>query len=1130
MAGQYRFKDSCGNIVAQISASADGTISFSGSTANFSQINSINLGSTTITGTADNSNTLNGYSASAFVFTSSFNPFSSSVSSQLTTLQTVSGSNIGRLNSLESKSSSVDISITNINTFTSSTSARLNSIETISASNLSRIGSLETISASNISRINSLETVSASNISRLNSLENKTGSLATTGSNIYKADQTITGSLYISQNLVVQGSSSIQYISQSTLNIGTNLITVNSVNPSSRFSGLAAIDSGSSPQVSGSLLFDSVDNEWIFVHQIVSGAALTSSIMITGPETYNNLGNETRLSTNIIPKVQSGFHIVDSCIVDDGTTTCVKNNLIGTGTITGTTTYSSTISCSPIGCFGTACATSFIGGTMSGTTNYASTIACSPIGCFGTSCAGAFVGGTLSGTTLYGSTAVCSPSILSSGTVCSTGNACFGGNNIIGGKIGIGTSTPCLQFTVYNSTTGDGVGGIRIDRACNVNTEANIQFSTAGNIKWWLQLNNDSTDNLYVFDNVGGTVRTSWLPNGNVGINTACPTSILHVYCDYDVWHTRIGSSTGELRIGGQTACGAVIQSYTPAGVVRDLYLQRDGGKIGIGTNSALAKVHIYASCPNGAGAPNANTLLLIDSDNHQLIEMRTCSSAYGAMQGIAFTDNGLNGFIGYKEYTCQTAGTFGEALHIAVYDYSGSDPNNGIYFGTSTTPNCGVSKPLMFIKGDGKIGIGTCTPSFLLDICGNTGDSNTGMLRLGSPTGATLRMGVSCCSYSWIQSHGSKPLYINELGNNVIFFCQGSGAMGLGTASPESTLHINGVSAGGYAASITLTNCSNTAGTSTGIDFGVDNSTAGAGLGNAQIKVCNIGGSAGSNCSDMIFTMWNGSTFDERFRIKDKRNILIDTGNNAAQVNTATPSALRFNNDYSSGYTDGSLKLYLFNSGATIHGFTSGPIYDIQYHSSGDATNSRHVFYTNNTAKLSIHPNAVCPSVPIISTANYKAHTYCVLTTSIGWCASVTGNVQTSFSTTGLGLPSGVKALQVLGWYHITGYSGGAGQGDHAVSLFGTSTDTTPYPWSGPGGPYPYSASTFTRSDYGSFVLWHDGDASNANTTNGVQYYGLMDSGIINVNSNGSVYANLATGYSGGTHYIGLWIMGYWI
>ncbi len=85
----------------------------------------------------------------------------------------------------------------------------------------------------------SLSTVDANQQAEINALKNVTGSYATTGSNTFRADQTITGSLFISQNLVVQGSSSISFISQSTLNIGTNVITVNTLTPGTRFGGLS---------------------------------------------------------------------------------------------------------------------------------------------------------------------------------------------------------------------------------------------------------------------------------------------------------------------------------------------------------------------------------------------------------------------------------------------------------------------------------------------------------------------------------------------------------------------------------------------------------------------------------------------------------------------------------------------------------------------------------------------------------------------------------------------------------------------------------------------------------------------------------------------------------------------------
>jgi len=296
MAGQYKFKDTNGNVVSSISGSNTGVITFSGSLVDFSN--------TIISGTISNSNTVNGLSSSAFVFTSSFNTISSSVSSQLITLQTTSGSNIGRLNNLESKSASVDISISSINNVTASFSPRVSNLESKSASVDISISNLNSFTASN-------------NITSLNS---KTSSYATTGSNTFVGTQIISGSTYIQGDLVVQGSSSIQYISASSVSIGTNIVNLNTANPIVRFGGLSVIDSGSASGKSGSFLFDSRDNEWIFVHQ--GNVAVTSSTMITGPETFNNLGEEIHLTDNVIPKSLNGFHIYDSCITDNGSTIC----------------------------------------------------------------------------------------------------------------------------------------------------------------------------------------------------------------------------------------------------------------------------------------------------------------------------------------------------------------------------------------------------------------------------------------------------------------------------------------------------------------------------------------------------------------------------------------------------------------------------------------------------------------------------------------------------------------------------------------------------------------------------------------------------------------------------------------
>jgi hypothetical protein len=226
-----------------------------------------------------------------------------------------------RINNLETSSGSLNSFTSSINTTIKS---KLNTDGVISGS--VQVNITETTNYSTFS--SSIATTDSNQNSRLSSIE---GNRATTGSNIFQGNQTITGSLFISENLIVVGSSSIQHISSSIVNIADNIITVNAINPSVRFGGLAVIDSGSSPQVSGSMLFDSVNNQWLFVHQDQS--SVTSSVLLMGPETYNNLGGEAYLTLNRIPKGTGIEHLNDSNITDTGIKVSIDSNTEITGTL-----------------------------------------------------------------------------------------------------------------------------------------------------------------------------------------------------------------------------------------------------------------------------------------------------------------------------------------------------------------------------------------------------------------------------------------------------------------------------------------------------------------------------------------------------------------------------------------------------------------------------------------------------------------------------------------------------------------------------------------------------------------------------------------------------------------------------
>lgn len=315
---------------------------------------------TTIKSKLDSDGVISGSSQIILTGTTGYSAFSSSVSASIGALSgSIATTTSGLGSSIDSLSSSVATTTSGLtSTITSLSSSVNSSIGSLSSSVAtttnglsSTITSLSSSVATTTSGLTSTITSLSSSVAttnlnqdgRLTSIEGKTGSYATTGSNVFQGNQTITGSLYVSQDLIIAGSSSIQHISSSVVNIADNIITVNAQNPSIRFGGLAVIDSGSSPQVSGSILFDSVNNQWLFVHQ--NQTTVTSSVLLMGPETYNDIGNETYITANRLVKSTGIEHLTNSNISDDGTTVTILSNAIINGTIssTGTTLVSGSL-------------------------------------------------------------------------------------------------------------------------------------------------------------------------------------------------------------------------------------------------------------------------------------------------------------------------------------------------------------------------------------------------------------------------------------------------------------------------------------------------------------------------------------------------------------------------------------------------------------------------------------------------------------------------------------------------------------------------------------------------------------------------------------------------------------------
>jgi uncharacterized coiled-coil protein SlyX len=282
---------------------------------------------------------------------------SASVNTSIAALNSSTASQQTSIDALNSYTSS-NTSTNALNAFTASAETRFTEIGVVSASLFTSASTAKTTNDAQDDRLTAIESFSGSQLTQNTALATVTGSLITSasnaaiaianlnansgsyailsGSNVFYGQQTITGSLYVTQDLIVQGSSSLQYITASAVDLGTNTIILNNDSPAVRFGGISVVDSGSASGASGSLFWDSLNNNWIYQHPSGGAESGQTAILISGPRNSGSMGSEAHITPGKIMVAVGDDHIGDSIITQatDNSAVSIAGNVIVTGSLT----------------------------------------------------------------------------------------------------------------------------------------------------------------------------------------------------------------------------------------------------------------------------------------------------------------------------------------------------------------------------------------------------------------------------------------------------------------------------------------------------------------------------------------------------------------------------------------------------------------------------------------------------------------------------------------------------------------------------------------------------------------------------------------------------------------------------
>jgi len=241
----------------------------------------------------------------------------------------------------------------------------------------------------------------------------------------------------------------------------------------------------------------------------------------------------------------------------------------------------------------------------------------------------------------------------------------------------------------------------------------------------------------------------------------------------------------------GTTEPGATLEvtgnAFVSANLAVDtntLFVDSVGNKVGIGTTQPGYKLHVEDLTNPRIMLENTDTVLDLNQDIGSIIFKQNDTSSAGT---------GIIGKIRMSSVIAPPVGTFyGESANMifSVGNYANSNANNDA----------------LTIRGNGNVGIGTTSPSTLLDL--KKDSTNGASIQFESSDGYKTSIGQKSSSTadrafqftSYGSSAGDNPVYnflalnSDEDAYNKILTMTGNGNVGIGTENPIAKFHVNGV------------------------------------------------------------------------------------------------------------------------------------------------------------------------------------------------------------------------------------------------------------------------------------------------------------------------------------------------